>query len=305
MLDKLLKEGGWLEYVSLGWLPASYLRTMPAYYRGVNAVIDHDVGTAPGVAGHSEMKPKLPPVLWKEQVNEAGYMDAASAAAAIASAADPNSVDSMKEPPDPWAESNAAAAKAAADAEAAAAAVAAKAAASQENAANGQKAAATCVGVSGAAADTTWCVASCGAPVSPDCPSDFCKCDGKLTQGSSTADPLAATVPAPVPTAATAPAPDPNTTPVSHRGATEAEARVYAAAAAEEAQRKSDYEKALADAAAAEATVIGAAAAATTVTTTGAAGEAAADPYAGTAPAPADPYAVAHAADAPRGQETW
>ena len=112
VLDKLLKEGGWLEYVSLGWLPASYLRTMPAYYRGVNAVIDHDVGTAPGVAGHSEMEPKLPPVLWKEQVNEAGYMDAASAAAAIASAADPNSVDSMKEPPDPWAESNAAAAKA-------------------------------------------------------------------------------------------------------------------------------------------------------------------------------------------------
>eukprot|EP00964_Phaeocystis_antarctica_P112538 scaffold76689_cov60-Phaeocystis_antarctica.AAC.2 len=267
------------------------------------------------------MEPKLPPVLWKEQVNEAGYMDAASAAAAIASAADPNSVDSMKEPPDPWAESNAAAAKAAADAEAAAAAVAAKAAASQENAANGQKAAATCVGVSGAAADTTWCVASCGAPVSPDCPSDFCKCDGKLTQGSSTADPLAATAPAavpaaatapaPEPTAATAPAPDPNTTPMSHRGATEAEARVYAAAAAEEAQRKSDYEQALADAAAAEATVIGAAAA-TTTAPTGDAGEAAAvDPYAGTAPTPADPYAVAHAADAdpyanaPRGQETW
>ena len=305
VLDKLLKEGGWLEHVSLGWLPASYLRTMPAYYRGVNAVIDHDVGTAPGVAGHSEMKPKLPPVLWKEQVNEAGYMDAASAAAAIASAADPNSVDSMKEPPDPWAESAAAAAKATADAEAAAAAVAAKAAASQENAANGQKAASSCVGVSGAATDTTWCVASCGAPVHPDCPSDFCKCDGNLAQDSSTADPLAATAPAPVPTAATAPAlvptaatapaPDPNTTPMSNAG-TEAEARVYAAAAAEEAQRKSDYEKALADAAAAEATVIGAAAAATA--TAGDAGEAPADPYAGTAPAPADPYAVAHATDA-------
>ena len=306
VLDKLLKEGGWLEHVSLGWLPASYLRTMPAYYRGVNAVIDHDVGTAPGVAGHSEMKPKLPPVLWKEQVNEAGYMDAASAAAAIASAADPNSVDSMKEPPDPWAESAAAAAKATADAEAAAAAVAAKAAASQENAANGQKAASSCVGVSGAATDTTWCVASCGAPVHPDCPSDFCKCDGNLAQDSSTADPLAATAPAPVPTAATAPAlvptaatapaPDPNTTPMSNAG-TEAEARVYAAAAAEEAQRKSDYEKALADAAAAEATVIGAAAAAATATA-GDAGEAPADPYAGTAPAPADPYAVAHATDA-------
>jgi hypothetical protein len=306
VLDKLLKEGGWLERVSLGWLPASYLRTMPAYYRGVNAVIDHDVGTAPGVAGHSEMKPKLPPVLWREQVNEAGYMDAAAAAAAVASAADPNSVDSMKEPPDPWAESAAAAAKATADAEAASAAVAAKAAASQENAANGQKAASSCVGASGAAADTTWCVASCGAPVHPDCPSDFCKCDGKLAQGSSTADPLAATAPAPVPTAATAPAlvptaatapaPDPNTPPMSNAGNTEAEANVYAAAAAEEAQRKADYEKALADAAAAEAAVKGAAAAATA--TTGDAGEAPADPYAGTAPAPADPYAVAHATDA-------
>ena len=47
-LDKLLKEGGWLERVSLGWLPSSYLRIMPSYYRGVKAVIDHDHGSAPG-----------------------------------------------------------------------------------------------------------------------------------------------------------------------------------------------------------------------------------------------------------------
>merc|ERR1712194_250990 len=42
VLDKLLVEGGWLKRVSFGWLPSSYLRTMPAYYRGVDAVIDHD-----------------------------------------------------------------------------------------------------------------------------------------------------------------------------------------------------------------------------------------------------------------------
>ena len=48
VLDKLLKEGGWLERVSLGWLPSSYLRIMPSYYRGVKAVIDHDHGSAPG-----------------------------------------------------------------------------------------------------------------------------------------------------------------------------------------------------------------------------------------------------------------
>ena len=63
VLDKLLKEGGWLEKVSLGWLPVSYLRTMPAYYRGVVPVIEHDHGSAPGInGGHSETKPKYPPV---------------------------------------------------------------------------------------------------------------------------------------------------------------------------------------------------------------------------------------------------
>ena len=71
VLDKLLNEGGWLGRVSLGWLPTSYLRTMPAYYRGIDPVIDHDRGTAPGVAGHSDVKPKLPPVIWEESVDPA------------------------------------------------------------------------------------------------------------------------------------------------------------------------------------------------------------------------------------------
>ena len=64
VLDKLLKEGGWLRRVSAGWLPASYLRTMPSYYRGISpVVIDHDHGNAPGInGGHSEVKPELPPV---------------------------------------------------------------------------------------------------------------------------------------------------------------------------------------------------------------------------------------------------
>ena len=36
---------------------------MPSYYRGINpVVIDHDHGNAPGLDGHSETKPQLPPV---------------------------------------------------------------------------------------------------------------------------------------------------------------------------------------------------------------------------------------------------
>jgi len=70
VLDKLLKEGQWMSRVSLGWLPAAYLRLMPAYYRGVQAVIDHDHGTAPGVKGHSTVKPKLPPTMWTEPIDE-------------------------------------------------------------------------------------------------------------------------------------------------------------------------------------------------------------------------------------------
>jgi hypothetical protein len=69
VLDKLLREGGWLVRASVGWLPVSYLRTMPAYYRGIDPVIDHDRGVPPGMIAHSTTKPQLPPVLWSEPVD--------------------------------------------------------------------------------------------------------------------------------------------------------------------------------------------------------------------------------------------
>ena len=62
VLDLLLVEGGWMKRASFGWLPAAYLRTVPAYYRGVDPVIDHDHGNPPGLLNHSEAKPQLPPV---------------------------------------------------------------------------------------------------------------------------------------------------------------------------------------------------------------------------------------------------
>ncbi len=68
VLDVLLKDGGWLARASFGYLPSSYLRNMPAYYRGVVPVIDHDHGNMPGLAGHSMRKPVLPPVDHKENV---------------------------------------------------------------------------------------------------------------------------------------------------------------------------------------------------------------------------------------------
>ncbi len=61
VLDVLLVNG-WLERASYGWLPSSYLRLMPSYYRGVRAVIDHDHGNAPGLVAHSSDKAVLPPV---------------------------------------------------------------------------------------------------------------------------------------------------------------------------------------------------------------------------------------------------
>ena len=48
VLDLLYSQGGWSRRASYGWLPSSYMRTMPAYYRGVDPVIDHDHGSAPG-----------------------------------------------------------------------------------------------------------------------------------------------------------------------------------------------------------------------------------------------------------------
>ena len=42
------------------------MRTMPAYYRGVDPVIEHDHGNMPGLLKHSESKPRLPKVLYTE-----------------------------------------------------------------------------------------------------------------------------------------------------------------------------------------------------------------------------------------------
>ena len=61
MLDVLLAQGGWLKRASFGWLPTSYLRTMPSYYRGVDPVIDHDHGSPPGLQKHSDKKPRYYP----------------------------------------------------------------------------------------------------------------------------------------------------------------------------------------------------------------------------------------------------
>ena len=63
VLDLLLTDGEWLGRASFGWLPTSYLRLMPSFYRGVVPVIDHDHGSAPGInGGHSDQKPKYPPI---------------------------------------------------------------------------------------------------------------------------------------------------------------------------------------------------------------------------------------------------
>ena len=62
VLDLLYSQGGWNRRASYGWLPSSYMRTMPSYYRGVVPVIDHDHGNRPGLVKHSEVKPTLPPV---------------------------------------------------------------------------------------------------------------------------------------------------------------------------------------------------------------------------------------------------
>ena len=48
--------------------------------------------------------------------------------------------------------------------------------------------ASTCVGVSGTEKDAAWCVASCGAPIKPDCPSTFCICEGDIGHDSSVRD---------------------------------------------------------------------------------------------------------------------
>jgi hypothetical protein len=70
VLDKLLTEGGWLARLSFGWLPAAYMRNPPAFYRGVDCVIDHDHGNPPGLLKHSTVKPQLPPVAEWETVTD-------------------------------------------------------------------------------------------------------------------------------------------------------------------------------------------------------------------------------------------
>merc|ERR1711935_1296825 len=62
VLNKLLGQGSWIHRASFGWLPVSYLRSMPAFYHGVDPVIDHDHGSLPGLKGHSTTEPMLPPV---------------------------------------------------------------------------------------------------------------------------------------------------------------------------------------------------------------------------------------------------
>ena len=62
VFNELLGPGGWVRRASFGWLPASYLRVMPMFYRGVDPVIDHDHGNPPGLIEHSPTKPVMPPV---------------------------------------------------------------------------------------------------------------------------------------------------------------------------------------------------------------------------------------------------
>eukprot|EP00964_Phaeocystis_antarctica_P038402 scaffold21976_cov56-Phaeocystis_antarctica.AAC.1 len=91
VFDTILKKGGWLARASFGWLPASYLRTMPAYYRGVVPVLDHDHGSAPGLLKHSTATPQLPEVDHMELADEGhGAADHVHEAAPIPRAADDN-----------------------------------------------------------------------------------------------------------------------------------------------------------------------------------------------------------------------
>ena len=73
VLNDLLGQGSWATRASFGWLPSSYLRVLPMFYRGVVPVIDHDHGNPTGLIEHSSEKPKMPtpgvgaaPVEWKD-----------------------------------------------------------------------------------------------------------------------------------------------------------------------------------------------------------------------------------------------
>ena len=70
VLSQLLGAGSWVRRATFGWLPAAYMRHLPAMYRGVDPVIDHDHGSVPGLNGHSDVLPNLPPVKVPEKPKE-------------------------------------------------------------------------------------------------------------------------------------------------------------------------------------------------------------------------------------------
>ena len=72
MLNELLGKG-WVHRASFGWLPSSYLRVPPLFYRGVVPVIDHDHGNPPGLIAHSGKAALMPrigigkgPMEWRD-----------------------------------------------------------------------------------------------------------------------------------------------------------------------------------------------------------------------------------------------
>jgi hypothetical protein len=63
VLGLLVNDDGWMDRASYGWLPASYMRMMPAHYH-IPAVIEHDRGARPtggdGLGGY-QARPSMPP----------------------------------------------------------------------------------------------------------------------------------------------------------------------------------------------------------------------------------------------------
>ena len=63
VLGLLVNDDGWMERASYGWLPASYMRMMPAHYH-IPPVIEHDRGARPtggdGLGGY-QARPSMPP----------------------------------------------------------------------------------------------------------------------------------------------------------------------------------------------------------------------------------------------------
>jgi hypothetical protein len=72
VFNELLGKG-WVHRASFGWLPSSYLRVPPLFYRGVVPVIDHDHGNPPGLIAHSGKAALMPrigigkgPMEWRD-----------------------------------------------------------------------------------------------------------------------------------------------------------------------------------------------------------------------------------------------